>query len=393
MMALLTRAAGLAAALAVCAGPARAQNVERLPPARAEAGIYTGGSFTSDWFRTAERGWRPGYAPAFGAVGQYWFSTRLGVRLHGAYLPQNLPGDGGVDQRLRVVNSYLYDVDVAFRPFVLSTPNTLLQTVYLFAGGGGYTANTGDFMGPGDDGARCIEHPAWSPEGVCVSTRPGYATSAMGTAGGGIRLGPVTRRVEAFGELAVHAYASPGHVRAAATGEDRLSWTPRAAFGLRTPLADAHRAAPSDAPAPFPPRPVPQPPETAAPLPAEPARIVLCRVSGGEALRLDAAPDPATGDTTVRGTPLRTAHPADAGALGTDWYADGAPLVLDGRRYVKFGLPRTLEPGSVRRVGEFRGVGVFAGAEGAAGTVYVPLGSGCDFQAYVAESKVGAVRG
>lgn len=388
----------LAFALAAAAGSKAAAQEGRGPghAGLLDVGIHTGGSYTADWFATpgaeGETGWDPGYAPTFGGFAQIWLDPRFGVRVHGAYLPQNLPGQGGLDQSTRVANSYLYDVDLVLRPFILSTPNRLLQTVYLFVGGGGYTADVGDFMAPGEE--SCIPHEEWTQAGVCVSTDPGYSTTAMAVVGSGISLARVTDDVEAFGEVAVHAYDSPAHVPESAAGEDRLTWTPRAAIGLKMALgrrgARAATPAAPQAPAPEPPAP-PAAPEPAAP---QLEQIRVCVISNGTLTEVAAQRDPVSGDTSATGQPFTAALPQDESAAAAPWFVADEPVVFEGRRYVKFGLPRVLSAGELTRAGEFRGVGVFAepGVRRAE-VIYLPTGAGCELQPYQAETKVGAVRG
>uniref|UniRef100_UPI0016644E53 hypothetical protein n=1 Tax=Staphylococcus aureus TaxID=1280 RepID=UPI0016644E53 len=69
-------------------------------------------------------------------------------------------------------------------------------------------------------------------------------------------------------------------------------------------------------------------------------------------------------------------------------------LILDGRRYVKYGLPRALGPGDVTPVGEYRGVPVYAqrGAEQAGAVRLLLVRPECIFQPYEGPHH-GAVRG
>ncbi|HEX8211993.1 MAG TPA: hypothetical protein VF584_17585 [Longimicrobium sp.] len=399
-----TRWLRVALAFALAAGGAgEAAAQEGMGPghtALVDVGIHTGGSYTTDWFTTpgaeGEEGWDPGYAPTFGGFAQLWLDPRFGVRVHGVYLPQNLPEQGGLDQSTRVVNSYLYDVDLVMRPFVLSTPNRLLQTVYLFVGGGGYTADIGDFMAPGGE-ESCVPHESWTPSGVCVSTDPDYSTTGMAVAGAGISLARVTDDVEAFGEIAVHAYDSPAHVVEGAAGEDRLTFTPRAVIGLKVGLGRRAARAPKPI-APPAPLPAPQPPapEPPAPEPVTPQleQIQVCVISNGTLANVAAQRDPLSGDTTVAGQPFTAALPQGESAAAAPWFVADEPVVFEGRRFVKFGLPRLLRAGDVTRVGEFRGVGVFAEPNvRRTEVIYLPTGSGCELQPYQLEVKVGAVRG
>ena len=387
----------LAALLALpCA--AAAQVEVDTPPAGVELGVYTGGSYTTDWFTTpgadGDEEWRPGYAPAFGVTAQLWVEPRVGVRVHAAYLPQNLPGGGGLDQRLRVVNSYLYDVDLVVRPFALSTPNTLLQTVYFFLGGGGYTADVADFMSPEEGG--CVPQESWTPAGVCVPTDAGQGTTGMAVAGGGISLARISSRVEAFGEAAVHVYDSPAHVTDNAPGEDRLSITPRAVIGLKVSLRPRRSRTVEPAPEPVAPLPPPVAVVDPAPTPAAPAaeQIQVCVLQDGALASVTVTRDPATGDTTVNGVPFAQAFPDTAAALAENaaWYTAGEPITFQGRRFVKFGGERVLDVSDVARVGEFRGVPLFAPPAARTDVIYIPVRHGCEFQPYAVEVKTGRIR-
>ncbi|HEY0018890.1 MAG TPA: hypothetical protein VGC13_21495, partial [Longimicrobium sp.] len=81
----------LAAALAVGAvGGAQAQD-DMMMGRRASAfdlGIYAGGAWTSDWFSIDDEGYSPGLSPIFGATAAFFFTPTVGLRLHGAYTPQ-----------------------------------------------------------------------------------------------------------------------------------------------------------------------------------------------------------------------------------------------------------------------------------------------------------------
>ncbi|HYW06179.1 MAG TPA: hypothetical protein VE913_04430, partial [Longimicrobium sp.] len=221
---MLTSALAAAAVTAAMGGVGQAQAQEMMSMRRAslfDLGVYGGGSYTTDWFTTPEQGgdeegWAPGYAPIFGAVANFWFSPTLGVRAHGGYMPQVLPETEAFDEENRVVNSYLYDLDLVFRPFFFSSENGLMQSVYFFLGGGGYTADIADqaiTRGFDDsDGIACARRPAWVRAGVCVSNSPEYSTTGMGVIGAGLDLFPIGGSLALFGEAAVHGYDSPAHV-------------------------------------------------------------------------------------------------------------------------------------------------------------------------------------
>jgi hypothetical protein len=88
--------------------------------------------------------------------------------------------------------------------------------------------------------------------------------------------------------------------------------------------------------------------------------------------------------------------PADSAVYaGTQrWFAQNEPITFGGRRWVKFGMTRTLTVNETERVGEFRGVSVFrSSADGPDEVLYVAVRAGCEFQPYRAEMEVHRVRG
>jgi hypothetical protein len=98
------------------------------------------------------------------------------------------------------------------------------------------------------------------------------------------------------------------------------------------------------------------------------------------------------GDTTVNGQPI----PATTGyAAGATWYINNEPITVNGRRYVRYGLPRVLGVNEVTRSADYMGVTVFseAGAQGTPEVLYIPVRPGCEFQPYQLEVKAGGVRG
>jgi len=116
-------------------------------------------------------------------------------------------------------------------------------------------------------------------------------------------------------------------------------------------------------------------------------------VENGALREVTVAYDPVRGDTLLPdGRRLSEVHPETAVtlyALTTPWYRQEAPITVQGRRYTRYGLPRVLSVGEVRRYGDHLGVAVFVAAAhpGTArpDVVYVPLRRGCEFQAYRAE--------
>jgi hypothetical protein len=123
---------------------------------------------------------------------------------------------------------------------------------------------------------------------------------------------------------------------------------------------------------------------------------VLCVVRDGQLANVSATVDPQTGDTLVSGRPFAEVFPTDAPhyLAAAEWAANGAWVVYDRRRYISYGTPRTLRPADLVRVGEFRGVPLFARtAEGAYRSLYLPIRPGCEFQLYHFNATVGEVRG
>lgn len=103
----------------------------------------------------------------------------------------------------------------------------------------------------------------------------------------------------------------------------------------------------------------------------------------------------ATGDTMIEGRPFAEVHPTDAGyAAPAEWFIRNEVLVLEGRRYVKYGLPRVLGADDLTPAGEYRGVPIFAqrGEEQGGSVRFVAVEPGCVFQPYEGP-HYGAVRG
>ncbi|HEX8696764.1 MAG TPA: hypothetical protein VF746_30375 [Longimicrobium sp.] len=156
------------------------------------------------------------------------------------------------------------------------------------------------------------------------------------------------------------------------------------------------------APAPEPPVPPPAPPPPATPAPApraaESQPISICVLRDGGLARIDVTYRPETGDTLVNGRPFSEAYPVTAPpyAAGADWFVRHEPVAINGRLLAKYGLARVLYPEEVKRVGEYRGIAVFA-ETGATGpgydVVYLMVRPGCEFQPYTNPSTVGEVRG
>ena len=114
----------------------------------------------------------------------------------------------------------------------------------------------------------------------------------------------------------------------------------------------------------------------------------VCVLEGDSLREVAATTDTATGDTLVAGgRRLLEAYPPEKGyAEGATWYIATSPLVVGGRRYDKFGMPRVIAPGLLAPGGRHQGVPLFVDAR-TVGTVppiyYVPVRRGCLFQPYM----------
>lgn len=113
----------------------------------------------------------------------------------------------------------------------------------------------------------------------------------------------------------------------------------------------------------------------------EPPRGAVCRLRGDGLVWEDA----------------RRREPTSGFAESRRWYVTGRPITFRRREYLKTGLTHTLPPGSVHRIGEVDGVGVYVGiAEKGLERpwgFYVPVRAGCEFQLYEDAMEFGGVRG
>ncbi|CAN5688499.1 hypothetical protein BH23GEM6_BH23GEM6_05340 [soil metagenome] len=382
------------------------------PPA-VEVGVYAGGAWTSDWFRTrtvttragviteqpGETGFGIGTNPVFGGHLTFWPTSRLGVRFHTAYIPSDIPrargnqgttgnqGPGFFQGSPRPLNNWFYDANLVFRPWMTGTG--FFASSYVFAGGGGLTSN---LAGENRDGCEL----GLLALGACLSTNSRHASVGQGTAGIGIDLLPLGRGLGVFAELAGHGYSAPVHVSdgwlppavvgpggSVVVADKRFAVTTRLVGGVKLALGGA-----APAPVMLPP-PAPMPAPAPAPMPAPPAtrEITVCVIQDGQIRNVTATFNPATNDTMVAGQRFRDAHPATAPmyAAGANWYVTTDQMRFNNREYVRFGVSRLITtPAQLTRVGEFQGTPIFAeaGAMAPYQVVYVPLRPGCEFQPY-----------
>ena len=87
---------------------------------------------------------------------------------------------------------------------------------------------------------------------------------------------------------------------------------------------------------------------------------------------------------TADGQPLSAVTRASDYAAGAEGYERNEPIVFRGLYHVEYGPVRVLSPDSLEKVGEYRGVGVYAEAGYTVPNtfVYIPDRPGCSFQAY-----------
>lgn len=355
---------------------------------RADLRVLAGLSWSSPWLdaggTTVGIGWNPG----IGASGTYWWTPRLGTRLHLVYARSGMPepaAPGTMPVEDRRLHTWYYDLSVAARPFAgRAGRSAVLPAFYVFLGAGAFTANP-----EGVPQENC----AWPYDEfeACLANDWRAGTVGQATTGGGLTFLPLAPGVGLFAEAAVHFHSSPFHlgpewtgfaVCAECRGGDRWVVTPRLVGGLAFTLGSVPGAAAA-------PRPLP-PPAPAAPL--EERRVSVCVVVDGIPRRVDALFRPAAGDTVVVGEhgvrrPLRSAYPtAPLSASGREWFVRNESVFVDGREHARSGPPREVPPEALVRRGEYRGVPVYVPAPGAAASepvIYLPVNDGCSFQPYL----------
>lgn len=104
--------------------------------------------------------------------------------------------------------------------------------------------------------------------------------------------------------------------------------------------------------------------------------------------------NPVTGDTlTIDSLPITQIAPLTGEyASVAGWYVNNETITIRGRQFRRYAAPRVLGVNEVLKMGEYRGVGVYAeGADTAAGVVYLPSRPGCEFQPYVDVDSMSAI--
>jgi hypothetical protein len=383
------------AALMMMAGAAEAQIAAG--QSRADLAVYAGGAWTTPWLAAGGQEFGIGFNPIFGGFTHVWFTPHVGARLHLAYMRSGLPEPGEPivaigDER---IHNWLYDLALAVRPFARADRGRVLSSFYLFAGGGGFTPNV-----EGGAAGECV--PPYHLGDACLPYDWREATVGQGTVGAGLMFLPITRQLGLFAEGGLHVYSSPFRMGEAWTGrppctneaclaEERGGRTTRLVGGLMLALG----------PPPPPPFIAPPPPPPPA-APPEEHSIMICVLVDGFPQYVEVVTRPTVGDTlyvTGQGVrrPLRAAFPAPPPtASGRDWFEREEAVFLNGREYVRFGVPRVVAREEVARIGEYRGVPLFAGAtdraDGLPTVLFLPVQDGCIFQPYQLRERV-RVRG
>jgi hypothetical protein len=76
-------------------------------------------------------------------------------------------------------------------------------------------------------------------------------------------------------------------------------------------------------------------------------------------------------------------------AANTPWFINNEPILLNGNKYVKYGLPRVIEFKELSQTSAYKNIGVYVemGIKGAAEVIYIPSRRGCEFQPYQIEGQ------
>lgn len=133
--------------------------------------------------------------------------------------------------------------------------------------------------------------------------------------------------------------------------------------------------------------------EVAPPLPDGRAAMVCLASGQNTEIRVSAAGDTLIGPRRVRMADLGpNVGFLGSYAAGTPWFVGDEALTFERRQYSKFGQPEARDCRTMRIVGEYRGVNMFAETNAASPfqALYVPVRPGV-FQPY--QTQVGRVRG
>ncbi|HEX8832109.1 MAG TPA: outer membrane beta-barrel protein, partial [Longimicrobium sp.] len=285
--------------------PAAAQS-----PGAPRAGTIEIGAF-GQWTRFDENAGRPNAVPEDG----FGFGGRLGFFLSPRF---ELEGDGYYSPQDR-------DISESFccngaQPTEVDASGLALRLNYNFP----LAARSQFILGAG---AVRTNYRFRGGTGVADSSAASFGASGLA----GVRFGianHVAIRLDAVADY------MPSH-----EPDPNLNLHARAGVSL---LLGGARPAPLMAP-PLPPPPPPPPPSEAPVARAAPARqdVSYCVMQNGRLSSVTVQYDPATGDSTYNGQRVSAAFPQTTGYAGAEpWFVNTEPVTFNGRRYVKYGLPR-----------------------------------------------------
>lgn len=126
---------------------------------------------------------------------------------------------------------------------------------------------------------------------------------------------------------------------------------------------------------------------------AQTKKLQQCVIEAGILKSITADYDPSTGKYTVNSNgairPLDEVYPANGNqyAAAASWYINNETITVNGKRYLKFGLPRILGVHEIQKAAEFRGIGIYieSGTKDISEFIYLPARRGCEFQPYQQE--------
>jgi hypothetical protein len=131
---------------------------------------------------------------------------------------------------------------------------------------------------------------------------------------------------------------------------------------------------------------------TGAEAQARPDSVALCVIRDGE-LREEMQP---RGDSVYNTHTYTGPGPGPGYVHSEAFFVNNEPIRFGRRMFVKYGLPRVMEVGELRRLGRYQGVSVFTEVQEPEDdplVLYLPVRPGCEFQPYQTEAITLGVRG
>jgi hypothetical protein len=126
---------------------------------------------------------------------------------------------------------------------------------------------------------------------------------------------------------------------------------------------------------------------------AQTRKVQQCVIENGVLKTIDTDYDPSTGNyyLMVSGTRklFDDLYPSGSKdyAATTAWYINSETIVVNGQKYMKYGLPRVLGIKEIEKAATYDNIGVYVetGTKGTAEVIYIPVRKGCEFQPYQKE--------